>query len=115
MEKIKKSMEKIKERAELNLQYERDFCGYNLSDDMVRRAYVKGATEQKAIDDDAIHAIVEEQVLKAIDKQEAIDIEKACEWIRENADKYYVSSSQADDCFFDSDNMLEDFRKAMEE
>lgn len=47
-----------------------------------------------------------------LDRQKAIDIEKACEWIRENVDKYYVSSSQADDCFFDSDNMLEDFRKA---
>lgn len=55
-------METIEERAELNLQYERDFCGYNLSDDMVRRAYVKGATEQKAIDDAQIkklEAIVE--------------------------------------------------------
>ena len=35
--------------------------------------YEKGATEQKAIDEDAIHAIVEEQVLKAIEKQKAID------------------------------------------
>lgn len=43
-------MKKIEERAELNLQYERDFCGYNLSDNMVKRAYRKGATEQKAID-----------------------------------------------------------------
>ena len=42
----------IEERAELNLQYEKDFLGRNLSDDMVCRAYIKGATEQKAIDEE---------------------------------------------------------------
>ena len=41
------------ERAELNLMYEKDFCGYSLSDDMVCRAYVRGANEQKAIDNAA--------------------------------------------------------------
>lgn len=43
----------IEERAKLNLMYEKDFCGYSLSDDMVCRAYVRGAEEQKAIDDEA--------------------------------------------------------------
>ena len=42
----------IEERARLNLQYEKDFLGRNLSDDMVCRAYIKGATEQKAIDEE---------------------------------------------------------------
>lgn len=42
----------IEERAELNLQYEKDFLGRDLSDDMVCRAYVRGAKEQKAIDID---------------------------------------------------------------
>ena len=42
----------IEEKARLNLQYEKDFLGRNLSDDMVCRAYIKGATEQKAIDDE---------------------------------------------------------------
>ena len=37
----------IEEKARLNLQYEKDFLGRNLSDDMVCRAYIKGATEQK--------------------------------------------------------------------
>lgn len=46
-------MKTIEERAELNLMYEKDFCGYSLSDDMVCRAYVRGAEEQKAIDDEA--------------------------------------------------------------
>ena len=45
-------MKTIEERAILNLQYEKDFLGRNLSDNMVCRAYVAGATEQKAIDID---------------------------------------------------------------
>lgn len=44
-------MKSIEERAALNLMYEKDFCGHSLSDDMVCRAYVRGAEEQKAIDD----------------------------------------------------------------
>ena len=47
-------MKTIEERAELNLMYEKDFCGHSLSDDMVCRAYVRGATEQKAIDKEAM-------------------------------------------------------------
>ena len=45
-------MKTIEERAILNLQYEKDFLGRNLSDNMVCRAYVAGATEQKAIDEE---------------------------------------------------------------
>ena len=42
----------IEEKARLNLQYEKDFLGHDLSEDMVCRAYIKGATEQKAIDEE---------------------------------------------------------------
>ena len=45
-------MKTIEERAELNLQYEKDFLGRDLSDDMICRAYVRDAEEQKAIDID---------------------------------------------------------------
>lgn len=44
-------MKSIEERAALNLIYEKDFCGNSLSDNMVCRAYVRGAEEQKAIDE----------------------------------------------------------------
>ena len=44
-------MKSIEERAALNLMYEKDFCGNSLSDNMVCRAYVRGAEEQKAIDE----------------------------------------------------------------
>ena len=43
-------MKTIEERAILNLEYERDFLGNALSENMVRRAYIKGCYEQKAID-----------------------------------------------------------------
>ena len=45
-------MKTIEERAQLNLEYERDFLGNDLSENMVRRAYIKGCYEQKAIDID---------------------------------------------------------------
>lgn len=53
-------MKTIKERAILHLEYERDFLGNDLSENMVRRAYIRGATEQKVI-----------------------DIDKACDWLKE--------------------------------
>lgn len=40
----------IEEKARLNLQYEKDFLGHDLSEDMVKRAYIAGAKEQKDID-----------------------------------------------------------------
>ena len=52
IEQLKNNMETIEERAILNLQYEKDFLGRNLSDNMVCRAYVAGATEQKSIDEE---------------------------------------------------------------
>lgn len=47
-------------------------------------------------------------------EQKVFDMEWACEWLKEHADEYYESSSQADDCFYDSDRMVEDFRKSIE-
>lgn len=38
----------------------------------------------------------------------------AYEWLKEHADEYYMSSMQADDCYYDSDKMLEGFLKVME-
>ena len=45
-------MKTIEERARLNLQYEKDFLGHDLSENMVARAYIAGAKEQKVIDID---------------------------------------------------------------
>ena len=45
-------MQTIEEKARLNLQYEKDFLGHDLSEDMVCRAYIAGAKAQKAIDEE---------------------------------------------------------------
>lgn len=78
----------IEEKAELHLQYERDFLGNNLSENMVCRAYVKGAAEQKAI-----------------------DIDKACEWLKNRFD--FDGEEHNIHVFFR--DCIEDFRKAMED
>ena len=54
-------MKTIEEKARLNLQYEKDFLGRDLSDDMVCRAYVRGAEEQKAIDEKYIKLLEEDR------------------------------------------------------
>ena len=51
-------MKTIDEKARLNLQYEKDFLGHDLSEDMVCRAYIAGAKEQKAIDIDIASIIL---------------------------------------------------------
>ena len=107
-------MKTIEERAELNLMYEKDFCGHSLSDDMVCRAYVRGAKEQKAIDD----AECVNQVLmgnrSAINyyKQGYHDAsEKFCEWLRSNWRKYVYRDRDGGILF---GHWESDFRKAME-
>ena len=52
----------IEERAALNLRYERDFLGNDLSENMVRRAYIRGATEQRKIDVMRIRQFLEREV-----------------------------------------------------
>ena len=54
-------MKTIDEKAELNLQYEKDFLGRDLSDDMVCRAYIACAKEQKAIDEKYIKLLEEDR------------------------------------------------------
>lgn len=54
-------MKRIEEKAKLNLQYEKDFLGRDLSEDMVARAYIAGAKEQKAIDEKRIKLLEEDR------------------------------------------------------
>ena len=108
-------MKTIEERAELNLMYEKDFCGHSLSDDMVCRAYVRGAKEQKAIDDAKwlkIKSSWEKEAQINHDnvanyKQGYHDaICKACEWLKERV-QCGVHPQRAY-------GFAEEFRKAME-
>ena len=99
-------MKTIDEKARLNLQYEKDFLGHDLSEDMVCRAYIAGAKEQKAIDeevrlkkcDDMTEAEYEREVAfadwynkngkgtptfsDAIEWARRELIDNACEWLR---------------------------------
>ena len=138
-------MKGIEERAILNLQYEKDFLGRNLSDDMVCRAYIKGATEQKAIDeevrlkksDDMTQAEYDREVAfadwyhqngkgtptysDAIEWAKKDLLDKACKWLKENARDYACATVR---CPYGEEEeiicdvyleIVEDFRKAMEE
>ena len=121
----------IEERAELNLMYEKDFCGHSLSDDMVCRAYIRGAEEQKAIDeevqlkksDDMTQAEYDREVAfanwyhqnrkgtptfsDAIEWAREEIIEQVCEWLKENIEGGVHPQSVY--------GFVERFRKAMEE
>ena len=124
-------MKTIEERARLNLQYEKDFLGRNLSDDMVCRAYIKGATEQKAIDeeirlkkcDDMTKVEYEREVAfadwynkngkgtptysDAIEWARKKLLEETCEWLKENIECGVHPQSVY--------GFVDKFRKAMEE
>ena len=121
----------IEEKARLNLQYEKDFLGHDLSEDMVCRAYIAGAKEQKAIDeevrlkkcDDMTEDEYEREVAfadwynkngkgtptysDAIEWARKDAIDKACEWLKENIDGGVHPSSTY--------GFVEKFKKAMEE
>ena len=108
-------MKSIEERAALNLMYEKDFCGNSLSDNMVCRAYVRGAEEQKAIDEAKLlklkSAWEKEAQINHDDvanyKQGYHDaICKACDWLKERV-QCGVHPQRAY-------GFAEEFRKAME-
>lgn len=42
-------------------------------------------------------------------------IAKAVKWLKENAQNYYEDDAMHDNCWYDDEQMIEDFQKAMEE
>ncbi len=42
-------------------------------------------------------------------------LEKAIKWLKDNAQMYYCSASQADNCWYDDDALVIDFKKTMED
>ena len=127
-------MKTIEERAELNLMYEKDFCGNSLSDDMVCRAYVRGAKEQQSVDeairlkkcDDMTEAEYNREVAfidwfhensgGTITHSDAIEwarkdlLDKVCNWLG----NYFVFEHEAMSAA-GCDAFLHVLRKAMEE
>lgn len=112
-----KTMKTIKERAEaiandvlrkVNKKAEEDggFVApqyYGSVRNLIVASYIRGAEDQRGIDIEEFHPIMEENVLKAINKQKQIDIEKACEWWYSRCDNLGISRYQ-----------IELFKKAME-
>lgn len=42
-------------------------------------------------------------------------LDKAIKWLKENAQNYYEDAAMHDNCWYDDEQMIEDFQKAMEE
>ena len=42
-------------------------------------------------------------------------LEKSVKWLKENAQNYYEDASMHDNCWYDDEQMIEDFQKVMEE
>lgn len=73
------------------------------------------ASEQKEYDEDSFHAIIEENVLKAIEKQKAIDIDKICKVYCNNMCYHSYEGSCTLEIDKDECIRLTRIRKAMEE
>ena len=125
-------MKTIEEKARLNLQYEKDFLGHDLSEDMVCRAYIAGAKEQKDIDEEVrlkkSDNMTEEEYEREVafadwyhqngkgtpTYSDAIEwtrrelIDKACKIVRNIINEYFKDGEQ-------SCKVEDTFRKAMKE
>ena len=42
-------------------------------------------------------------------------LEKAKLWLKENTQNYWEDASQHDNCYYDDEELVNDFKKAMEE
>ena len=42
-------------------------------------------------------------------------LEKTVKWLKENAQNYYEDAPMHDNCWYDDEQMIEDFQKALEE
>lgn len=42
-------------------------------------------------------------------------LEKTVKWLKKNAQNYYEDAPMHDNCWYDDEQMIEDFQKAMEE
>ena len=131
-------MKTIEERADAYVGHPEEIDEFT-SETIKRDAYIRGAKEQKAIDEEVrlkkCDDMTEEEYERELDFAEwynkngkgtptfsdAIEwareevIEKACEWLNENAQNYYCDASMHDNCWYDDEHMIEDFQKAMEE
>lgn len=72
-----------------------------------------------AFDDDEIipareGSIVKKQRIAFYEGAEWM-LKEAVKWLKENAQNYYKDAAMHDNCWYDDEQMIEDFQKAMEE
>lgn len=121
MTEIEERAKKALEEYESKLKYHKTIC----EDDFFEDGYIKGATEQKAIDDaelakvekswiensDSLNIHLAFNMGKIQSKREMID--KACEWLRNNLGYYDRHEVHIGKSY--EEVVIDDFRKAMEE
>lgn len=61
-----------------------------------------------------VRAYTDDEIQAIKDKARKEVIKEAREWLTQNADKFYMPASQADDCFYDDDQMREALIKHLE-
>ena len=90
--------------------------GHEMTQDEIKQSFAALLQKPEFADKNSELAsvIIDWMIVGAMHIQPII-IREAYEWLKKNIDNYYHSSCQADDCYFDSEQMLGDFRKAMEE
>ncbi|MBQ0154759.1 MAG: hypothetical protein KBS70_08280 [Bacteroidales bacterium] len=92
--------------------------GYGIWQSGYMEGQKNGAAEQKAIDEDAMEAIVEESAIRVTEMQKAIDIEKACEMYEKELRQMKRILNEVKDGageLISVGGSLIQFRKAMEE
>lgn len=82
---------------------------------MARVAYIQGATEQKAIDNEEQGKALLYAVHKTAERTKKEVIDKACEWIINTYLGDYVTDEYGNGGIGDNVKLAEDFRKAMED
>ena len=81
----------------------------------------KGDISQSAIYNEALASIYEEAYIAGAEEQKRIDVDKACEWLKENARDYASATircpyGEEEEIICDMHpEIVEGFRKAMEE
>ena len=70
--------------------------------------------EEKA-KDFASEFISQRSLIYGFEKGAEWMIAKAVKWLKENAQNYYEDAAMHDNCWYDDEQMIEDFQKAMRE
>ena len=80
-----------------------------------RKAFIVGAQWQKERDQSIIELTEDHAYFAGSENTREKLIDKACEWMKDNASNYIIEHPFSLAVYFEENKMIEDFRKAMEE